>query len=720
MTLPSDRLERLAVDTIRTLSIDGVQQANSGHPGAPMGAAAMAFALWTRHLRHAPTHPEWPDRDRFVLSAGHASMLLYSLLHLTGYGVSLDDLRSFRQWGSITPGHPEFGLTPGVEATTGPLGQGLSNGVGMAIAERRLAAEFNRPGHDVIDHRTYVICSDGDLQEGISAEACSLAGHLRLGKLIALYDDNRIQLDGPTALAFSEDVLARFAAYGWHTQRVEDGNDVAAVSAAIEAAQADPRPSIIAVRTHIGFGSPNKQDTQKAHGAPLGADEVRLTKEAYGWDPDRTFYVPDEAAELFRRAVSDGEARVAAWDAKLAAYGAAHPGRGRRAPAPARRPPAGRLGRDAAVVGDGLRGRHPQRQPGRDPGAGRHAARAVRRLGRPVGVEPHRRQGKRPRPLRGRQPRAQPPVRRPRARDGRDRQRHRAPRRVPAVRRHLPHVQRLHARQRPARRPVRPPRDLRLDARLDRAGRGRSDAPAGGALRGAARHPEPVVRPAGRRQRGGRGLGARGGAAVDPGREAGPGRAGVHPPEAAHAPRHEGARTRRRPSRRVRPARGGGRRAGADPRRHGLGALAVRGCGRRARGGRDPDPRREPALLGALRRPGGRVPRVGAAGSRPPARDGRVGRVARLGALRGRRGRDPGPRPVRGERPGRHDREGASGSPPTTSPPSGGGSCARGCADASAPMGRSRASTRTFATRREPRCASRSPPTMPGPRSRTS
>ncbi len=325
MTLPDARLERLAVDTIRTLSIDGVQQANSGHPGAPMGAAPMAFALWTRHLRHAPTHPDWPNRDRFDLSAGHASMLLYSLLHLTGYAVSLDDLKSFRQWGSITPGHPEYGLTSGVEATTGPLGQGLSNAVGMAIAERRLAAEFNRPDHTVIDHRTYVICSDGDLQEGVSAEACSLAGHLRLGKLIVLYDDNRIQLDGPTAMAFSEDVLGRFGAYGWHTQRVEDGTDVGAISAAIDAAESDPRPSIIAVRTHIGFGSPHKQDSQKSHGAPLGADEVRLTKEAYGWDPNKTFYVPDEASALFREAVGEGEARAAAWNARMDAYAAAYP-----------------------------------------------------------------------------------------------------------------------------------------------------------------------------------------------------------------------------------------------------------------------------------------------------------------------------------------------------------------------------------------------------------
>ncbi len=320
MTIDTERLDQLAVNTIRTLSIDGVQQANSGHPGAPMGAAPMAYALWTRHLRHAPTNPAWSNRDRFVLSAGHASMLLYSLLHLTGYGVSLDDLKAFRQWGSITPGHPEFGLTPGVEATTGPLGQGLTNGVGMAIAERRLGSEFNHPGHEIIDHRTYVICSDGDLQEGIASEACSLAGHLRLGKLIALYDDNRIQLDGPTAWAFSEDVLARFEAYGWHTQRVEDGNDVDAISSAIEAAKDDPRPSIIAVRTHIGFGSPHKQDTQKAHGAPLGPDEVRLTKEAYGWDPDKTFYIPDEALAVFRAAIGAGETLVSDWEARFYAY----------------------------------------------------------------------------------------------------------------------------------------------------------------------------------------------------------------------------------------------------------------------------------------------------------------------------------------------------------------------------------------------------------------
>jgi transketolase len=316
---------QLAIDTIRTLAIDGVQQANSGHPGAPMGAAPMAYVLWARFLRHAPGRPDWFDRDRFVLSAGHASMLLYSLLHLTGYDLSRDDLRSFRQLDSRTPGHPEYGLTPGVEATTGPLGQGFTNAVGMAIAERRLAAEFGRPGHAIIDHHTYVICSDGDLQEGIASEAASLAGHLRLGKLIVLYDDNRIQLDGPTSWAWSEDVPARFDAYGWHTARVQDGNDVAAIEAAIQAARADERPSLIAVRTHIGYGSPARQDSQKAHGAPLGVEEVRLTKEAYGWDPDLTFHVPDEVAANLGAAVAAGEGLVRDWEARLDAYASAYP-----------------------------------------------------------------------------------------------------------------------------------------------------------------------------------------------------------------------------------------------------------------------------------------------------------------------------------------------------------------------------------------------------------
>ena len=260
----------------------------------------MAYVLWTRVLRHAPTHPDWPDRDRFVLSAGHASMLLYSMLHLTGYDVSLDDLEHFRQWGSRTPGHPEWGLTPGVEATTGPLGQGFANAVGMAIAERRLAAEFQRDGSSIVDHRTYVICSDGDMQEGVTSEAASLAGHLRLGKRIVLYDDNGIPLDGPTAMAFSEDVPARFEAYGWHTQRVGDGNDLEAIGDAILAAQADDRPSLIAVRTHIGLGRRTSRTARRRMG-PLGVDAVRLTKEAYGWDPDTSFFVPDDGGSTSRR-----------------------------------------------------------------------------------------------------------------------------------------------------------------------------------------------------------------------------------------------------------------------------------------------------------------------------------------------------------------------------------------------------------------------------------
>ncbi len=326
MPLAPDDLDLLAIDTIRTLSIDAVQKANSGHPGAPMGMAPMAYTLWTRFLRHAPSVPDWPNRDRFVLSAGHASMLLYSLLHLTGYDLSLADIEQFRQWGSRTPGHPERGLTPGVEATTGPLGQGVANAVGMAIAERRLAHEFNRPDHDIVDHWTYAICSDGDIQEGIASEAASLAGHLQLRKLVLLYDDNGIQLDGPTAMAFSENVVERFDAYGWDTQRVDDGNDVNAIAGAIHRAHEDGRPSLIAVRTHIGFGSPHRQDSQKAHGSPLGEDEVRLTKEAYGWDPDRHFYIPDEALDVFRRAVPEGQALVEAWQAEFERYRTDQPG----------------------------------------------------------------------------------------------------------------------------------------------------------------------------------------------------------------------------------------------------------------------------------------------------------------------------------------------------------------------------------------------------------
>jgi transketolase len=320
-------LSRLAVNTIRTLSIDAVQKANSGHPGLPLGAAPMAYMLWQHHLKHDPRQPHWPDRDRFVLSAGHGSMLLYSLLHLAGYAVSLDDLRAFRQWGSNTPGHPEWHVTPGVEATTGPLGQGTANAVGMAIAERYLGTLFNRPGHTIVDHYTYALVSDGDVMEGIAAEAASLAGHLGLGKLIYLYDANDITLDGPLSLAFSEDVAARYAACGWQVLHVADGDrDYAALDRAIAEAKADTaRPSMIIVRTTIGFGSPKKQGTASAHGSPLGPDEVKATKVALGWDPEAQFHVPDAVRTHMGAAVTRGEAAHAAWRERFAAWRAAHP-----------------------------------------------------------------------------------------------------------------------------------------------------------------------------------------------------------------------------------------------------------------------------------------------------------------------------------------------------------------------------------------------------------
>jgi len=320
MTRAATTLDDLCINTIRTLSIDAVEKAASGHPGMPMGAATMAYVLWTRHLRYDPANPDWINRDRFVLSAGHGSMLLYSLLFLTGYGLTLDDLEHFRRWGSRTPGHPEWGVTPGVEVTTGPLGQGFGNAVGMAIAERWLAATFNRPGQAIVDHRTYVIASDGDLMEGVSSEAASLAGDLRLGRLIVLYDANRITLSATTNITFSEDVGARFAAYGWQVQEV-DGMDVAAVDAALRTAEADEhRPSLIVARTHIGFGSPNKHDTFEAHGEALGKNEVRLTKRAYGWPEDAEFYVPDEAQREFAKVRERGAAMRTAWQQAMDEY----------------------------------------------------------------------------------------------------------------------------------------------------------------------------------------------------------------------------------------------------------------------------------------------------------------------------------------------------------------------------------------------------------------
>ena len=328
MTAVDKELELLCINTIRTLAIDAIQKANSGHPGMPLGAAPMGYVLWQRHLRHDPDDPGWPNRDRFVLSAGHGSMLLYALLHLTGYAVTREDLLAFRQWGSATPGHPEFGRPPGVDATTGPLGQGAANAVGMAIAERLLAHRFNRPGFAIVDHRTYAILSDGDVMEGVSAEAASLAGHLKLGKLTCLYDSNCVSLDGPTHLTFStEDVAVRYAAYGWHVQRVADGNhDTQAIDDALAAAAAETvRPSLIIVHTTIGYGSPAKQGTSEAHGSPLGEDEVRRTKVALGWSPDLKFHVPREAREHFRAGAQRGKTLHAEWRERLEAFTASYP-----------------------------------------------------------------------------------------------------------------------------------------------------------------------------------------------------------------------------------------------------------------------------------------------------------------------------------------------------------------------------------------------------------
>lgn len=318
-------LQTFAINTIRFLSADGIQQANSGHPGLPMGTAPMAYAVWTRHLRHNPANPAWADRDRFILSGGHGSMLLYSLAYLTGYDLPLEELKRFRQWDSLTPGHPEYGLTPGVDATTGPLGQGLSNGVGMAIAEAHLAKVYNRPGHAIVDHYTYGIVTDGDLMEGVAAEAASLAGHLGLGKLIYLYDDNRISIEGSTEIAFTEDRGQRFAAYGWHVQIVTDGLDVETIDRAIQAAKADPRPSLIVVRNIIGYGLPTRQGTAKAHGEPPGDKELNAAKDNLGWPQEPRFYVPDAALAFFRQAAARGAELEQAWQQKFAAYRAAFP-----------------------------------------------------------------------------------------------------------------------------------------------------------------------------------------------------------------------------------------------------------------------------------------------------------------------------------------------------------------------------------------------------------
>src|SRR6266498_1242241 len=321
------KLDELCINTIRTLSMDAVQKAKSGHPGMPMGMAAVAYVLWTRFLRHNPRNPHWHNRDRFVLSAGHGSMLLYSLLHLTGYDLPLEELEQFRQWNSKTPGHPEYHHTPGVETTTGPLGQGFGNGVGMAIAQRHLAARFNAPDLPLFDYHVYAIVSDGDLMEGVASEAASLAGHLALGNLIYLYDNNRITIEGSTELAFTENPSKRFEAYGWHVQEIS-GYDLDAVEKAIREAQAvTDRPSFINVRTNIAYGSPNKQDSAEAHGSPLGEEEVRLTKKNLGWPEDAQFFIPPEALEVFRECVPRGEKFESRWNQTLRRYQEAHPDR---------------------------------------------------------------------------------------------------------------------------------------------------------------------------------------------------------------------------------------------------------------------------------------------------------------------------------------------------------------------------------------------------------
>src|SRR5579884_3505360 len=367
-TESTTELDRLCIDTIRTLAMDAVQEANSGHPGTPMALAPLAYVLYTRVMRHNPSDPDWFNRDRFLLSAGHASMLLYSILYLTGYPMTLEDIKHFRQVGWPTAGHPERKYSPGIEATTGPLGQGISMSVGVALAERMLAARFNRPDHEqIIDHHTFTIASDGDMQEGVASETSSLAGHLGLGRLIAFYDNNKVQLAGPTSQSFSEDVALRYEAYGWHVQNVGEDLSLDRLEEATRAAmEAEDRPSLIIVRSHIGFGSPHKQDTSSAHGSPLGEDEVRLTKEAYGWDPDQEFYVPPEALAHFRRCCERGRELQAEWEGRFDAYREAHPDQAQQLEMI-----------DAAQMPEGWDRDLPRFDPGEDPIATRKASEKV-------------------------------------------------------------------------------------------------------------------------------------------------------------------------------------------------------------------------------------------------------------------------------------------------------------------------------------------------------
>ncbi len=400
MSVAEDRttLDELCVNTIRTLSMDAVQKANSGHPGTPMALAPLAYVLYTRVMEHSPKNAQWADRDRFVLSCGHASMLLYSMLYLTGYGLTLDDLKNFRQLGSPTAGHPEYGHAAGIETTTGPLGQGISTAVGMALGERMLAERYNREGHEIVDHYTYVIASDGDLQEGIASEASSLAGHLGLGRLISFWDDNHISIEGDTAISFTEDVAARYEAYGWHVQNLGEDIGLDRIEEALaNARDVTDRPSLIVVRTHIAPGSPNKQDTHEAHGAPLGEEEIKLTKEAYDFPSLEPFFVPGGGA----RALPRVRARAARSSRppgtrRFEAYRAAFPELADAVRAPALPQAARGLGRRRAHQGPRHRhDRHPQGVPGRDPVGGRAGAGDDRRLGRPRAVDAHADQGRR-------------------------------------------------------------------------------------------------------------------------------------------------------------------------------------------------------------------------------------------------------------------------------------------------------------------------------------
>ena len=548
MSTVQKSLDELCIDTIRTLSIDAVQKANSGHPGLPLGAAPMAYVLWKRHLRHNPRDPKWPDRDRFVLSAGHGCMLLYSLLHLTGYDLTLDDLKAFRQWGSRTPGHPECHVTPGVEATTGPLGQGAANAVGMAMAERFLAGRYNRPGYELVNHRTFALVSDGDLMEGISGEASSLAGHLGLGKLVYLYDDNHVTLDGPTSWTFTEDVLRRYEAYGWQAIRVENGNtDLDAIDAALRTALGQTeKPTLIVVRTTIGYGSPHKAGTSKAHGSPLGPDEVAATKKALGWEWTEPFHEPEDALRHFREAVEKGVRMQAEWERRFEAYAAEYPAQAaewrmvREGGLPEgwdRDLPRWKTGESLATrvaSGKAINAIAPKIpwliggdadlsestkttiEGGGDfdpaTGAGRNIHYGVREhamAGIANGIAYH---------------------------GG-----------VASVRRDVLLLLGLHAAVRAPRGAERAARHLRVDARLDRPRRGRPDAPAGRAAHVAARDAAPRRDPAGRRQRDLRGV-ARGDRAP---RTRRPRAVPPEPPRAG-----EDRPERRRLARRLRPRRG--------------------------------------------------------------------------------------------------------------------------------------------------------------------